>query len=279
MNLFTTFASIMSTIIYPSPIFGPVHSRRLGVSLGINLLPADGKVCTFDCIYCECGFNADHRPKQKMPTREEVAAALEAKLKDMKANGPHPDVLTFAGNGEPTANPHFPEIIEDTIRLRNEYFPDAKISVLSNATLIHRPKIHDALMKVDNNIQKLDTIDPIYINKVDRPEGEWYQVDQVIEGLKRFQGHVIIQTMFLKGKPTPLTPNTQHPTPVNYDNTGEEYVAPWLEAVKAIAPQQVMIYTIDRETPMQGLQKATHEELDRIRDRVIALGIPCTASY
>lgn len=279
----------MSTIIYPSPIFGPVHSRRLGVSLGINLLPADGKVCTFDCIYCECGFNADHRPKLKMPTREEVAAALEAKLKDMKANGPQPDVLTFAGNGEPTANPHFPDIIEDTIRLRNEYFPDAKISVLSNATLIHRPKIHDALMKVENNIQKLDTIDPLYINKVDRPEGEWYQVDQVIEGLKRFHGHVIIQTMFLKGTPTPPTPNTQQrqrvgatagiPTPDDYDNTGEEYVAPWLEAVKAIAPQQVMIYTIDRETPMQGLQKATHEELDSIRDRVLALGIPCTASY
>ena len=272
----------MSTIIYPSPIFGPVHSRRLGVSLGINLLPADGKVCTFDCIYCECGFNADHRPKQKMPTREEVAAALEAKLKEMKANGPHPDVLTFAGNGEPTANPHFPEIIEDTIRLRNQYFPEAKVSVLSNATLIHRPKIHDALMKVDNNIQKLDTVNTDYIYKVDRPEGEWYQVDQVIEGLKRFNGHVIIQTMFLKGKPTPLTPNTQHPTPVNYDNTGEEYVGPWLEALKEIAPQQVMIYTIDRETPetpMHGLEKATHEELDRIRDRVIALGIPCTASY
>ena len=281
----------MSTIIYPSPIFGPVHSRRLGVSLGINLLPADGKVWTFDCIYCECGFNADHRPKQKMPTREEVAAALEAKLKEMKANGPHPDVLTFAGNGEPTANPHFPEIIEDTIRLRNLYFPEAKVSVLSNATLIHRPKIHDALMKVDNNIQKLDTVNTDYINKVDRPEGEWYQVDQVIEGLKRFNGHVIIQTMFLKGKPTPTlpkggssqnhqpTPNTQHPTPVNFDNTGEEYVGPWLEALKEIAPQQVMIYTIDRETPMHGLEKATPEELNSIRDRVLALGIPCTASY
>ena len=257
----------MSTIIYPSPIFGPIHSRRLGVSLGINLLPADGKVCTFDCIYCECGFNADHRPKQKMPTREEVAAALEAKLKDMKANGPHPDVLTFAGNGEPTANPHFPEIIEDTICLRDKYFPEAKVSVLSNATLIHRPKIHDALMKVDNNILKLDTVNADYINKVDRPEGEWYQVDQVIEGLKRFNGHVIIQTMFLKGQGG------------NYDNTGDEYIAPWLKALKEIAPQQVMIYTIDRETPAQGLQKATHEELDSIRDRVIALGIPCTASY
>ena len=267
----------MSTIIYPSPIFGPVHSRRLGVSLGINLLPADGKVCTFDCIYCECGFNADHRPKLKMPTRQEVAEALEARLKDMQQNGPHPDVLTFAGNGEPTVNPHFPEIIDDTIRLRDQYFPDAKISVLSNATLIHRPKIHAALMKVDNNIQKLDTVDPVYINKVDRPEGEWYQVNQVIEGLKRFNGHVIIQTMFLKGKPTPTLPKGG--SQGSFDNTGEEYVGPWLEALKEIAPQQVMIYTIDRETPMHGLEKATHEELDRIRDRVIALGIPCTASY
>ena len=204
-----------------------------------------------------------------MPTREEVTKALEAQLQDMQKNGPHPDVLTFAGNGEPTANPHFPEIIEDTIRLRDKYFPDAKVSVLSNATLIHRPKIHDALMKVDNNIQKLDTIDAAYIYKVDRPEGEWYQVDQVIEGLKRFNGHVIIQTMFLKGSYKGESVN----------NTGEEYVGPWLDAVKVIAPQQVMIYTIDRETPAQGLLKATHEELDDIRDRVLALGIPCTASY
>ena len=122
----------MSTVIYPSPVFGPIHSRRLGISLGINLLPADGKVCTFDCIYCECGFNADHRPTLKMPTREEVAKALEAQLKKMKAEGVHPDVLTFAGNGEPTAHPHFAEIIDDTIELRNKYCPDAKVSVLSN---------------------------------------------------------------------------------------------------------------------------------------------------
>ena len=255
----------MSTIIYPSPIFGPVHSRRLGVSLGINLLPADGKVCTFDCIYCECGFNADHRPKLKMPTRQEVAEALETRLKDMQQNGPHPDVLTFAGNGEPTANPHFPEIIDDTIRLRDQYFPDAKISVLSNATLIHRPKIHAALMKVDNNIQKLDTIDPLYINKVDRPEGEWYQVNQVIEGLKRFNGHVIIQTMFLCGP--------------DLDNTTPHYVEPWLQAVSDIKPQQVMIYTVDRETPDRSLRKASRQQLDAIRDQVIAAGIPCTASY
>ena len=265
----------MSTIIYPSPIFGPVHSRRLGISLGINLLPPDGKVCTFNCIYCECGFNEDHRPSLPMPTREEVATGLEEKLCQMVADGQLPDVLTFAGNGEPTCHPHFAEIIDDTIRLRDQYFPDAKISVLSNATLIHRPKIHAALMKVDNNIQKLDTVDPVYINKVDRPEGEWYQVNQVIEGLKRFNGHVIIQTMFLKGN-LPPTGGTEGGS---YNNTGEEYVGPWLEALKEIAPQQVMIYTIDRETPTQGLLKATHEQLDQIRDRVIAAGIPCTASY
>ena len=254
----------MSTIIYPSPIFGPVHSRRLGVSLGINLLPADGKVCSFNCIYCECGFNEDHRPHLPMPTREEVAECLEQKLQQMTAEGQLPDVLTFAGNGEPTCHPHFAEIIDDTIRLRDQYCPQAKVSVLSNSTMIHRPQVHDALMRVDNNILKLDTVDPQYINKVDRPTGA-YDVAQIIEGMKAFQGHLIIQTMFMCG--------------AGVDNTGEEYVAPWLEVVEEIRPQQVMIYTIDRETPAQGLLKATREQLDAIRDKVIAAGIPCTASY
>ena len=258
----------MSTIIYPSPIFGPVHSRRLGLSLGINLLPADGKVCSFDCIYCECGFNEDHRPTLPLPTREEVASKLEEKLQQMTAEGQLPDVLTFAGNGEPTCHPHFAEIIGDTIRLRDQYCPKAKVSVLSNSTMIHRQQVHDALMLVDNNILKLDTVDHIYINKVDRPQGN-YDVEAIIEGLKAFNGHVIIQTMFMRGECKGES----------VDNTGEAYVAPWLEAVMEIAPQQVMIYTIDRETPTQGLLKATHEQLDAIRERVIAAGISCTASY
>ena len=156
----------MSTVIYPSPIFGPVHSRRLGVSLGINLMPADGKVCTFDCIYCECGFNADRRPTQKRPTRMEVSTALEAKLQLMKDEGVLPDVLTFAGNGEPTAHPDFLSIIKDTMTLRNRYCPEAKVSVLSNATLIMRPQVFEALMLVDNNILKLDTVCPEYIHAV-----------------------------------------------------------------------------------------------------------------
>ena len=258
----------MSTIIYPSPIFGPVHSRRLGISLGINLLPADGKVCSFDCIYCECGFNEDHRPSLPLPTREEVAEKLEQKLQAMVEEQQLPDVLTFAGNGEPTCHPHFAEIIADTIRLRNQYGPKAKVSVLSNSTMIHCQAVHDALMLVDNNILKLDTIDPLYINKVDHPNGT-YDVNTIIERMKAFNGHLIIQTMFMRGECNGES----------VDNTGEAYVAPWLEAVKDIKPQQVMIYTIDRETPTQGLLKATHEQLDQIRDRVIAAGIPCTASY
>ena len=258
----------MSTIIYPSPIFGPVHSRRLGLSLGVNLLPADGKVCTFDCVYCECGFNADHRPQLPLPTREEVAEALEAKLRQMQADGRLPDVITFAGNGEPTCHPHFPEIVDDTIRLRDSYCPQAKVSVLSNATLIHRQQVHDALMRVDNNIQKLDTISPAYIRLVDRPQGS-YDVSQVIEHLKAFQGHVIIQSMFMQGSCGGES----------VDNTGDDYVLTWLKAVADIAPQQVMVYTIDRETPMQSLLKATPQQLDRIALLVRQLGIPCSVSY
>lgn len=258
----------MSTVIYPSPIFGPVHSRRLGVSLGINLLPRDGKVCTFNCIYCECGFNEEHRPHAVLPTRQEVREALESRLQDMQAHGPRPDVLTFAGNGEPTSHPHFAEIIDDTLALRDRYFPEAKVSVLSNATLIHRPAVHAALLKVDNNILKLDTVDPDYIRHIDRPTGA-YDVEQIIRHMQDFEGKLIVQTMFMKG--------TYEGKSV--DNTGDEYVKPWLEAVKRIAPRQVMIYTIDRETPAHELRKATHEELDRIADEVRREGIDVSVSY
>lgn len=256
------------TIIYPSPIFGPVHSRRLGVSLGINLLPEDGKVCTFDCIYCECGYNADHRPKQKMPTREEVSMALEARLQDMQLNGPAPDVLTFAGNGEPTAHPHFPKIIEDTLALRDRYFPNAKVSVLTNSTQILRPEVFAALNKVDNNMLKLDTVDEVYIHSVDRPTGQ-YSLPEIIEGLRAFKGNCIIQTMFMKGR--------YQETDV--DNTTDNYVLPWLDAVEEIAPRQIMIYTIDRDTPDQDLQKATHEELDRIAVLIKERGMEVSVSY
>ena len=258
----------MATILFPSPIFGPVKSRRLGISLGVNLLPADGKICTFDCIYCECGFNSERRPKRRIPQRHEVAEALERKLAEMKAEGALPDVITFAGNGEPTVHPQFNEIIDDTIALRDRYCPDAKVSVLTNATMLSKPTVFEALLKVDNNILKLDTVDTAYIQRVDRPNGR-YDVREIIGYMKEFRGKAVIQTMFLKGEVDG----------VDIDNTGEEYVAPWIEAVKEIAPREVMIYTIDRETPQKGLLKATPDELDRIVGRLAEAGIKASASY
>ena len=244
----------MSTIIYPSPIFGPVNSRRLGVSLGINLMPSDGKVCSFDCVYCECGFNADFRPKKKRPTREEVREGLEKVLKERHDNNQPLDDITFAGNGEPTGHPDFKGIVEDTMELCKKYFPEAQVSVLSNATYIYKEEVREALMLVDNNILKLDTVDMDYIKKLDRPQQPNYDVKDVI-----------IQTMYQRGD--------------GLDNTSEHFVAPWLEAVKDIQPQQVMVYTIARETPDKLLEKAPKEVLDAIKERVEALGIKCTASY
>lgn len=258
----------MPTIIYPSPIFGPVKSRRLGISLGINLLPADGKVCTFDCIYCECGLNAERKSKGVLPTREEVATALEKRLVEMGASGELPDVLTFAGNGEPTIHPQFAGIIDDTIGLRNRLCPSAKVSVLTNATLIARESVFEALKKVDNNILKLDTIDPGFISRIDRPTGK-YDLATIIERMKAFEGKAVIQTMFLKGEADGK----------EIDNTGDSYVLPWIATIKDIAPREVMIYTIDRGTPVKGLQKATREELDRIVNMLAKEGIKATASY
>ena len=259
----------MSTVIYPSPIFGPIKSRRLGISLGINLLPGDGKVCTFDCIYCECGFNAERRPQSKFPTRQHVAESLERKLQEMKAEGLAPDVLTFAGNGEPTAHPDFAQIIDDTLALRNRYFPQAKVSVLTNGTRIIRDDVFEALKRVDNNIVKLDTVDIDYITRIDRPVGR-YDLSEIIARMKAFDGQCVVQTLFMKGTDA---------DGLSVDNTTPAYVVPWLDAVTQIAPREVMIYTIDRETPMHSLQKATPAELDSIVAQLQERGLKASASY
>lgn len=255
-------------IVYPSPIFGPVRSRRLGVSLGINLMPGDGKLCTFDCIYCECGLNGDHRPRLPRPTRQEVAHALDERLQKMRREGISPNVLTFAGNGEPTTHPDFSGIIDDTLALRDKFFPAARVSVLSNSTFSMRPLVHDALMKVDNNILKLDTVSPDYIRRVDQPLGH-YDVEEIIGSLKSFKGHVIVQSIFIKG-----TSDGR-----DVDNTGDLYVLPWLEAVKEIRPSMVMVYTIDRATPCPTLLKASPAELDRIATMVRDAGIEVEVAY
>lgn len=256
--------------LYPSPIFGPVHSRRLGVSLGINLLPAEGKLCSFDCIYCECGFNADTRSSSPtaLPTRESVATALEAQLQAMVLEGVRPDVLTFAGNGEPTLHPQFPDIVEDTLALRDRYAPGAQVSVLSNATQILRDDVFRALLRVDNNILKLDTVDSDFIRLVDRPQSPSYDAARIVERMAAFGGRCIVQTMFLKGLHEGR----------DVGNLGESFVAPWLEAISRIRPAQVMVYTIDRETPSPLLEKATHAEMEAIAVRVRSLGIACSVA-
>lgn len=258
----------MSTVIYPSPVFGPIHSRRLGISLGINLLPHGGKLCSFDCVYCECGFNKDHRTHNALPTIDEVEQALRSKLAEMRQQGVTPDVLTFAGNGEPTLNPQFPAIARRVRMVRDECCPTARMSILSNATQISRPEVREALMLFDNNILKLDTVSIAYINKVDRPQGH-YSVEEQVEQLAAFDGHCIIQTMFMGG--------TLDGEPI--DNSGEDYIQPYLSALQRISPRQVMIYTIDRETPASGLQKTPAAVLDAIGERIRALGIPCSVSY
>lgn len=258
----------MSTVLYPSPVFGPVKSRRLGISLGINLLPSDGKICSFDCIYCECGYNKDFKPHHSFSLRDNVRNVLEKKLKDLDNQNIVPNVLTFAGNGEPTLHPQFEEIVGDVIALRNVYFPKAKISVLSNGTQILKPSVFRALCRVDNNILKLETVNEQFISLVNRPSCG-YNIGNLVSRMKEFMGHVIIQTMFLRGKYNGI----------NVDNTSDAYVLPWLRVLKEIRPSQVMIYTIDRETPDRDLRKVLPDVLDGIASKVREQGLSVSVGY
>ncbi len=242
-------------MLFSGIIFGPIQSRRLGISLGINLL-GEGKVCSFDCIYCECGYNSDGRKQMPLPSRKEVYEALETRLKEMRLNNQFPDVLTFAGNGEPTLHPDFEQIIDDTIELRNKYFPNAKISVLSNSTMIEKESVFRALNKIDNNILKLDSVFEEKIKLIDAPVNSSFSIDKLIENLKRFNGNLIIQTMFLSGTYQG----------VSVDNTSGPEINAWIDVLKKINPKQVMIYTIDRITPAEGLKKIPLEKLNKIAE-------------
>lgn len=225
-------------------VFGPIFSRRLGSSLGINLLPQQGKVCNFDCVYCECGWNKDGLEDRTLPSARDVRKALEAKLSACKAAGTPIDSITFSGDGEPTLNPEFPEIIDLTLELRDRYYPQARVSVLSNATRAGEEAVFRALQKVDNAILKLDAPTDDQVALVNRPVGT-YHVEDVVQSLLRFQGNFVLQTMFLRG-PGWAT---------------EEWVEAWMELVRRVKPREVMVYTIDRETPMKGLQKYTVEQM------------------
>ncbi len=253
----------MSTILFNEIVFGPIHSRRLGLSLGMNLLPYDGKLCSFDCIYCECGFNKDFRTRTKLPDRENVKAALKDKLQTLQKEGTKIDVITFSGNGEPTSHPEFANIIYDTIALRNQFAPKAKISVLTNGINVGKPDIFEALKKVENQILKIDSAFDETAKLIDRPNTKEYSIAKQVELYKQFEGNFILQTMFLSGEFEGQ----------RIDNTTEEEVSAWLELVRELNPREVMIYTIDRETPAKKLEKTPIEELRKIADRVGQLGI------
>jgi wyosine [tRNA(Phe)-imidazoG37] synthetase (radical SAM superfamily) len=258
----------MATFLFDKIIFGPVNSRRLGVSLGVNLLPTNVKICSFDCIYCECGLTPKNSTeKGTLPTRREVRQKLDEKLQEMARENQLPDVITFAGNGEPTLHREFAGIIDDTIELRNKWAQDARIAVLSNAGMLHKKDVFEALLKVEDNIQKLDSAYPETVELLDCPRGN-FNLEKVVGQLKKFDGNVIIQTMFVKGefKGNPI------------DNTTEKEVWAWLELLKIIQPSQVMIYTIARDTPIDTLEKIPLEKLNKIADRVKKAGFKVQVS-
>lgn len=227
-------------------VFGPIHSRRLGNSLGINLLPVNGKICSFDCIYCECGWNKDGREDQKLPSAADVRSALEDKLAALMLEGVQIDSITFSGDGEPTLNPEFPRIIDDTLRLRDTFYPSAKVSVLSNATRVHIPEVFEALKKVDNPILKIDAPTNELVGRIDRP-APGYDMARVVEALRGFEGNFVLQTMFLRSP--------------DFDSSSREVLDGWMAIVRDLRPREVMVYTIDRPTPAQNLEAFSEEEM------------------
>ena len=236
----------VSAMLREETVFGPIHSRRLGSSLGINLLPVNGKICSFDCIYCECGWNRDGKDDKRIPSAAEVRSALEDKLSTLMLEGVGIDSITFSGDGEPTLNPEFPRIIEDTLRLRDVFYPNAKVSVLSNATRVHVPEVFEALRKVDNPIMKIDAPTDELVRLIDNP-APGYSLARTIEALRRFEGDFVLQTMFLRSP--------------DFDSSSPEVLDGWKAIVRDLRPRKIMVYTIDRPTPMQGLEKFSVERM------------------
>lgn len=253
--------------IFPTHIVGPIHSRRLGISLGVNLLPDDGKVCSFDCIYCECGWNADNRGGH-MPVADDVLRQLKDRLRLMHQQGDHLDVITFAGNGEPTLHPDFPRVIDRTLQLRDQYFPEVKVSVLSNATRLAVPEVREALMRVDNNILKLDGAFDATVRLIDQPLDSHYSIRQIVDGMKAYQGQLIVQTMFVRGEH-----DGQH-----VDNTTPAEVAAWCDLMREVRPHQIMVYSLDRPTPEPNLIAVSRAEMEQLVQPLVAEGFNISIS-
>lgn len=245
-------------MIREETVFGPIFSRRLGSSLGINLLPERGKICNFDCIYCECGWNRDGRDDTVLPSAAKVRTDLERMLLKLSAESTPVDSITFSGDGEPTLNPEFPQIIDDTLRLRNQYYPQAKVSVLSNATRVHLPEVFNALHRVDNPIMKIDAPTNELIVKINIP-APGYDIARVVDALQQFQGDFVLQTCMLRSP--------------DFDSSSPDVILPLLDIVRRLRPREWMVYTIDRPTPMQGLQKFSPQEMKSLAQPIIDEGL------
>lgn len=250
----------MQRVLFHSTIFGPIHSRRLGTSLGVNLSPDDGKVCSFDCVYCEAGWNAQGPGTTGLPSRAEVKRDLEAKLADMRSRGHSLDVITFSGNGEPTLHPDFEGIISDTLEVRDRYFPEAKVSVLCNSTRLDREDVRRGLLMADNCILKLDSALTPTMRLIDQPNSPSFTCETLIPQLAGMGDKCIIQTMLLRGSHGGR----------RIDNTLPEEIDALIEAYRRIGPREVMLYSIDRATPEADLQKVERPELDAIAARIAA---------
>lgn len=253
----------MQRVLFHSTIFGPIKSRRLGTSLGVNLSPNDGKICSFDCLYCEAGFNAQGAGTTGFPAVQTVLGNLEEKLRQMNQAQEHLDVITFSGNGEPTLHPQFAEIIDGVIELRNRYVPDASISVLTNSTMLHKPQVVEALKKIDNPILKLDSAIDSTIKLLDRPNSPDFTFARVSEQLKQFGPQSIIQTMLLRGEADGQV----------IDNTTPEETEALIDAIKNINPREVMLYSIDRPTPHKTLSKVSRDEMEAVAQKMRNAGI------
>ena len=251
-------------MLFDSIVYGPIRSRRLGVSLGVNLMPTTAKLCTFDCVYCECGWNQTVLHPQ-LPTREQVHAALDLQLSTIDVQ---PDVITFSGNGEPTLHPDFLGIIQDTCALRDQYCPKAKVSVLSNSTQLGRKDVVEALLLCDNRILKLDSAIDTTMQLIDKPVNQHLTVAQIVQWLSLFEGNFTLQTCFLRGEYEGRV----------IDNTTPEELSAWYQIVDILHPKQVMIYVIDRATPLQTLSKVPAEEMEAIAAPLREKGIDVIVS-
>jgi len=249
----------MATFLFDDIVFGPVKSRRLGQSLGINLLPENAKVCNFDCVYCECGWT--HASSGKLPSKQDIFTRMESGFQECVEKGIEVDVITFAGNGEPTLHPDFSEIVDETIRLRNQILPDAKIAVLTNAGNLHKPNVRNSLKKIEMAILKLDSAIESTVRAINQPAAG-FNFDAYLEHIKNFPGQKIIQSMFLKYQKGNRF----------IDNASENELNAWINALIAIQPDLVMIYSVARDTPDAGVEAHSRKTLEQIAERVKTAG-------